>query len=523
MMSASGTFRRGECMRKFLTHVAWVVLVCSGGVVAKQMYREKTFVSSLCPEQMRALLWTNLMQQMDMVSKRRMGGRLQITASAFSTAYDKDFAQYFGMYNPMRNAVESFIGVDQNDINEPLASMNLIHDYARATSVYVGYGIRDKIELRPEKRQLSCTLDYVHGFDAWCEGLSVRISIPFVSVKTSMNPRTMLLDSRGMNLPGTGKHVTLTDFLAGDVVNTDSSNTQAALKKLKIVRGFQETKGLSDIEMALRVRLWQSSASHLDVGVKAVLPVNNTLTGDFLFEPLRGNGGHHGIGGEVLLDFLAFEHGDLNVEIVLNADCIYLFPANEIRVPLFKDAQGNIPAFAGYQLGGRLGSAGVFPMANVLVNEFKVSPGHRGEVVLSAIVSSQGLSLELGAGARGCSQEHVALTTWKDNDVGLVGWDYKTTATVATSNLWSTASIGPDGVAVNAAENLRTVNSASLDLASITTPSMLNAYVFGFAGYSFADWDYPLSFGLGLAHEVALSSNAAPPGWNIMFKFGATF
>lgn len=498
-------------------------IMCAGGLGAQQVYREKTFVSSFAPEQTRALLWTNLMQQIDMVSKKRLGGRVQATTSVHATNNDSDFARYFGMFNPMRNAVESFVGIDQQDPNELLSSMNFIHDYARASSTYAGYGVRDKIAFNPEKKTLALSIDYVHGFDLVCEGLSLRISVPFVRTKTSMNPQTIISDARGMNLPGIGTHVTVSDYLAGTVENKDPSNLQAALKKLKITRGFSEVKGMSDVEIALRMRLWSYDSSHLDIGLKAIVPVASQLKGDFLFEPTCGNGGHRGIGGELLLDFLAYEQGDINFEVVFNVDYSYLFPADEMRVPLFKDKQGNIPSFAAYQLGGKVGVAGMFPMANLLANMFKISPGHKIETTLSCVTSCQGLVFEFGAGAKGRSQEKVEILTWQDDSIGLVRWGYNANNPVTTADLWSTASLGLDGVAINAPSNARTINRESLDLNSITTPSMLTGYLFAFAGYSYSDLLYPLSFGLGMLREMPFSSNASPASWSFMFKLGMNF
>lgn len=490
---------------------------------AKQMYREKTFTAFSSREQTRVLLWTNLMQQMDLVSKKRLGGRIQATASFFTTTDDVDFAKYFGIYNPARNTVESFIGIDQNDINEPLASMNIVHDYARASSVYSGYGLKERLGFKPEKKTLACCIDYVNGFDVFCEGLSLRVSVPFVFVQTSLNPKTLILDARGMNLPGGGKHVTAMDYFSGNIENADPANMQAPLKKLKIPKTFQETKGPGDVEVALRVRLWQQDASHLDVGPKIIIPMGNRSTGEYLFEPLRGNNGHFGVGGELLFDFLAYEYSNISFEVVLNADYTYLLPSDEVRVPLFYDAQGNIPPFAAYQLGGRVGKAGMFPMANELATSCKVSPGHKLEATISCVTSCEGLVLELGAGGKGRSKEHVEVPAWKDDDIGLVAWDYNSTSNVSTAHLWSTASVGPDGVAVNAASHLRTVNTSSLALESITTPSMLSGHVFGFAGYSYTRWPYPLSFGLGGVYELPLSSNASASSWSMFFKFGVNF
>ena len=510
-------------MQSLKTIISILVVCVSFHACAKQMYREKTYVALGSSESNRAMLWSNLMQQMDMISKNHVGSRIQIRASSYSTDKDVDFSQYFGVYNPARNAIESFVGIDQNDANEPLSSMNFIHDYARASSVYPGYGLRDRVSFKPEKRAKAFAIDIVQGFDKLFEGLSFRLTIPYVIARTSMSPKTLLADSHGMNMPGVGTHVTTIEYLAGNVANTDAGNKQEALKKLKITKDEHERKGISDIEIALRARVWEHGGSHLDAGLKMIAPSKHTPTGEYLFEATIGNGGHYGWGVDAVLDFLAFEHNDASVECVVHADYTYLFPANEIRVPLFNDTQGNLLAFGAYQLGGRVGEKGMFPLANALACPYKISPGHKIEGSVSCMYSLQGLVCELGASVTASSKEKVEIVAWNDDEVGLVKWDYDAHSAVSTANLWSTAGVDIDGVAFNSATNARTINKKSLNLESIATPSSMLATLFGFVGYSYAGWKYPASFGVGIMREVSLASNASPAGWNFWLKAGVNF
>ncbi len=504
--------------------ISLVVLCCvTVHVSAKQMYREKTYLSRALPEDNKALLWTGLAQQMDFISKKNVGTRVQARLISSTTDKDADFAQCFGVYNPSRNAVESFVGIDQNDAAEPLSSMSLIHDYARASGWYLGYGLRDRLSFRPQRRSWSVGFDLVQGFDRVFEGCSVRASIPYVISRSYMNTASLIPDAHGMNLPGTGTPVTLLSYLAGDVANTDPGNKQDALKKLKFIKDELERKGVGDIELGLRARCWEHDGGHFDLGLVGVIPSKHTPTGEFLSEPVLGNGGHIGLGIDGVLDMVLFEEGGGCLEFVVHADARYLLPANEIRTPLFNDVQGNLLAYGAYQLGGKVGAAGMFPLANVLTREFKVSPGYRLDISLAGIYSLQGFSVEFGAQAQARSKEKVDIVEWDDNAIGVVQWNYNATSAVTTANLWSTAGVGIDGVAFNAPSNLRTINRSSLNLDSITTPSSIQASLYGFVGYMYTSWRYPLNFGLGMMRDFALGSNVAAPSWNGWCKVGFTF
>ena len=488
-----------------------------------QLYREKTVVTSFAPQDSIPLGWTNFMQQLDLISKKRIGIREQSVGAFYSQKSDENFSNYFGVYNPARNAVESFVGVDQNNSAEPISSMDFIHDAARAESIYSGYGIKDRVRFSPEKMSYSYVFDYVQGFDSFSEGFSVRIKVPMVWVKTSLNPRSLITDARGMSLPGGGGYVTAQQYLAGAVSNDHSINKQASLNFLKITPDAHECKGIAGFDLGMRLRLWSNDASHIDCGVRAIFPYGPKPTGEFLFEPVIQTSTHHGLGFELGLDLLAFERDDLSVEFVLNADVNHLFMAHQIRVPLFKNAQGEVVPFGPYQLGGALGGTGMFPLANVLAQEVKVRPGTAVQISLSSIFSRQGLSLECGMNAKAKSAEEVEIIEWKDNTYGVVKWNYDASTPAARTDLWSTVRVDGAGQSVNAPTESRTINKEHLDLQSITTPGMMQGQIFGFVGYVHQTLKYPLTFGLGLMYEFPLGSNTLAPAWNGWCKLGCNF
>ena len=498
-----------------------IVLSAAFGASAKQMYREKTYLSRVQPEDNKALLWTGLLQQMDFISKKHVGTRMHVRAISSTTDKDTNFAQCFGVYNPARNAVESFIGVDQNDDNELMSSMNFIHDYARSGGWYLGYGLRDRLAFKPERRSWSVGVDLVQGFDRVFEGFSLRASIPYVVCRSYFHPTSLLADAHGMNLPGVGTHVTLLDFVTGNVSNTDAANKQDALKKLKFIKDVHERKGIGDIELGIRARCWEHEGGHLDLGLIYVAPSKHSATGEFLSEATIGNGGHQALGFDGVFDMVAYEKNGASLEFVMHADVRYLMPANEVRTPLFNDAQGSL--IGAYQLGGKIGTAGMFPLANELTREYKISPGYRMEASLVAIYSLQGFSCEVGAQAHARSKEKVAVVNWTDDAIGLVKWNYDAHAAVSTADLWSTAGVGVDGVAFNAPTNARTINKGSLNLDSITTPSLMHGSLYGYIGYMYTAWQNPVNFGLGVMREFTMGSNATTPGWNMWCKAGVNF
>ncbi len=502
----------------------FLLIILSATILSPaHLYREKTVISSFAPENSIPVAWTNFMQQLDLISKKRIGVRTQSVGGFYSQKSDLNFSNYLGIYNPARNAVESFVGIDQNNSAEPLSSMDFIHDAARASSVYSGYGIKDRVSFSPEKTSYSYIFDYVQGFDSFREGFSFRIKVPMVVVKTSLNPRSLITDVRGMSLPGGGGYATAQQYLAGKVSNDHLINKQAALNFLKITPDAHEIKGIAGFELGMRLRLWSDDASHIDCGARAIFPYGPKPTGEFLFEPVISSSSHHGLGFELGLDLLAFERDDLSVEIVLNADVNHLFMAHQTRVPLFKNAQGEVVPFGPYQLGAALGATGMFPLANALAQEVKVRPGTAVQISLSSIFSRQGLSLECGMNAKAKSAEAVEIIEWKDNTYGVVKWNYDASTVATQTALWSTISVDGEGQGVNAPVGSRTINKEHLDVQSITTPGMMQGQIFGFVGYVHQTLKYPLTFGLGLMYEFPLGSNTSAPAWNGWCKLGCNF
>jgi hypothetical protein len=207
----------------------------------------------------------------------------------------------------------------------------------------------------------------------------------------------------------------------------------------------------------------------------------------------------------------------------MNSDFKYLLPANQVRVPLFKNAQGEVLAFGPYQLGAAVGSAGLFPLANVLAREFKIYPGQALQASFSCIFSRQGLSMECGSSVRAKSAEKVEIIDWEDDKYGVAKWDYNATTNATTSSLWSTVGLDDTGIALNAPANKRTINKENLDLDSIKSPGMMQGGLYAFIGYAHQKRQYPFTFGIGMMYEFPIGSNALAGSLSCWGKAGINF
>ena len=487
---------------------------------AREVVHEHSYLVHTHPAHDRALLWSTFFQQLDIYNSNNVGGKLQVSSFFHTSLQRSETAQFFGMYNPARDAIEPFVGVAQDRPAELLSSMDIVHDQARADEELTNYGIRDQVYFNPEYRAMGVRFDYVQELPFMGNGAFIRFSVPFVTARSQVYPQSQLEDAHSIDIPGTTRRASLLDYLAGRVENKLDPNLQEPLKRMKMTHNSVEVKGMGDIEVAGRIRIWRRGSSHIDVAAKGIIPTSpdSHNTGEYFFEPRIANGGHYGVGGEIFCDAILWEENHAAIEFIGHLDYTYLFEAKEVRTPLFNSAQGDTPGWAYYQLGGEVGAKGVFPLVNRLTRDYNVTPGHRVQGLAALAVQHSGLIGELGVGAWGTSGESVSIVSWDDGKYALTKWSYDTSLPFTLADAWSSYTGGS-----NAPEALRTIDAGNINLASITMPSTLAAQLYGAVGYTYMTFSHPLSIGLGATRTFALSNNAVLPAWSAWMKAGLNF
>lgn len=529
--------------------VALILLAPFCNKIFPGTYFERTHLAIRAPGEQQPIIWNKLYQQVDLIYPYKVDGKLQATAFyQRSSGNGSSLGKYHGMYNGMTGRIDDFIGVDRDDTQVLITPGAFIHDvsdvlnYARQTNINLGTMLKDKLAIRPKRKSLGLRLDYVQGLNDFINGLSIRVSLPIAQVKTSENPHSTMDSATKSNLPNylgvtnlgavpaalpvpavtqasvSSEKYSLLDYVAGRLSNSHANNKQATLQKMKIDSGTRSKTGLGDCTVAMSYRFWETNSSRIDLSCFYVLAFSDGPKGDYLLEPITGNGGHRGFGLGLNGVFVIKENEKEAFEVVSSFEYRHLFEANETRAPLFKNAGGETLAWGLYNLGGEHGKQGVFPLANVLTRPYKIKPGASWDFLLELAYQVEGFSIEVGHNLVITNAEKASICSWENSMYGVAKYDYNTAVNFdVTDHAWS------GNGSRNALANLRDIKEERLLMDSICTPRVFKHQIFATVGYCNEDFKYPLSFGIGGFKDFTTVDNTTTKEWGIWGKAGINF
>lgn len=165
------------------------------------------------------------------------------------------------------------------------------------------------LTFEPRITNLMVDLSFYLGLDEWVNGLYLRFHAPIVHTRWDLNFCEKVID-RGSNayLPGYFNESTTgvdraqlvesaTDFLTGCATpNLGNLVTVECLRNSRLYRRTRNKTTLSDLQGALGWNFAQSDDYHIGLNLRGAAPTGNRPTGEFLFEPIVGNGHHWELG-----------------------------------------------------------------------------------------------------------------------------------------------------------------------------------------------------------------------------------
>jgi hypothetical protein len=338
-----------------------------------------------------------------------------------------------------------------------------------------------------------------------------------------MNIKSLVTEVK-TRLPGdstiaqTGPQYGFLDYLAGKIENTNEHNFQEPLKYAKITAGSHSKSGIADVEATLGYTLWHKKRLRIDLSGSMIIPTGSTPNGNYIFEPVYGNGHHWGLTVAFDSSCKLWNRSDRHVELTLVAKYKYLFPSTEKRtldfilndsaeVQNFVRFTNSRPLAGYYLLGGKNGNKGVFPLANVLTQDLRVSPGSQLEGMVNLSFFFKGLIFDLGYDFYAREKEAVALKhVWENDTYALAALNYQTNANFASGNraeaYW--------------------INDSKLDFDTVRTPDQITHKVYAGFGYEWEKVQYPVMLGLGFAYESS-NNNSALTNWQAWGKLAVSW
>ncbi len=303
------------------------------------------------------------------------------------------------------------------------------------------------------------------------------------------------------------------------VATTDDTRNRDQLKplaKAKMVKKRKKTH-IADIDLAIGYHLVSDADRSVSVNLGLTIPTTGRPRGNYLFEPVVGNGGHvaltAGLDGHYHL--LSGDRG--HVWVNTHWQYKYLLSAKESRT-LGMVLNGDTVPFGHYFGVGFVNTtAPLFPAANELTRNVRVRPGSQLEGVVSLSFHGKGMMLDLGYNLH-----------WKDQErVGLPSAAQKALSTLRLPNLNPDAStlVALSPTSFNTTRALDATNSVALSVDTNTAraQSSLTHRFYTGLGYRFSRCGKrSLCVSVGASYELPHSNNALEV-YQVWGKFGLLF
>lgn len=318
---------------------------------------------------------------------------------------------------------------------------------------------QSSVQFKPTIKNVIVDLQSYFGLDQLAEGLYFRIDFPVAYTRWNLNTHEVVQDSGGVNDYTQGYFTAstvsrqrllnrATDFFSGEAVPDllTGQPIPVTFQPLKFSKwpvschsGLSKT-GLSQLALVLGYNVLCDGDYTFGINLRTEAPTGNKPEGEFLFEPIVGNGHHWtlGIGFNAHAILWRSDCDDSFFGFYLNANITHLFGTCQTRA-FDLCLQG---ANSRYMLAQKLGSntqelnggtslsdsqfINVFaPVANLTTSKVNVSASAQGDIALKfAYVTDSGFSFDIGYNFWGRTCEDIDIK--KDcNAVTLTDWALK--------------------------------------------------------------------------------------------------
>jgi hypothetical protein len=306
------------------------------------------------------------------------------------------------------------------------------------------------------------------------------------------------------------------------------ANSQDFLKKALLLD--QRAIGVADIELEMNYNAIHRAWGCWHLGVGLTVPTGNTTDGTYAFQPVVGNNGHIGVGGQSSMVLDVLSHGSHHLSLHGNARYRYLLESDEVRTLGIKDRN-----FGQYHLLAKTGDVRgsmLRPAANELTLAVDVTPGHQFDGTVSLAYSWRKLSIDLGYNLYFRNDESLRLrNAFADNTYAIVKRDYEADAATAANNDVGTAQtnfqfntpLRNDHTSIlDGGFPAGVVNADKLDLRAASDERQMSHALFASVGLAMNGEETPVVAGLGGSYEFAGANNGLEQ-WTLWVKAGISF
>lgn len=516
----------------YVKQLSLVMMTALLGVSLLQAYEQKTYLAPRPVGVNKSIAFTPCAERKD---KPALFTGVRFTPFFQASTNESALGRYFGVGNGKNNFTVGkryqFQPINDPTVPNPLtadlvsspadvdgALLSGFQDFNNDDEVVIPHQFKGTVTFNPNQEVLGSRFDAVYASHLH-EGFFFHVGMPFITVNHHMH--MVVTDENRVqigvdaNYNGKGAYYNLQDLFAGEITipaSIDPTDRREPLTKSKIT-GRKTQGGVADIDVTFGHRKVSSDTLHYSGNVRLTLPTGNRPSGEFLFEPVVGNGHHVGLGFGWDLAKQWWHNQNCNMWFNVGLQYQYLFKDHEARM-LGVKGYSTIPTLPQYCLMGTVHGAtqdgvAIFPAANQLTRSVNVTPGSSLDALVDVAFHCNSFVFDVGYNLYWKAREKVAVRAWEDNTYGLLAFTFVTDGAV-TTGLNGNSYYFVDG---------KYLNRENLDTAAAETPDQVTHKMHVGVTYHAECCSHPVTAGFGGSFEFA-QSNAALDQYAVWVKGG---
>lgn len=349
---------------------------------------------------------------------------------------------------------------------------------------------------KPKVSNAIADFNLYFGLDGLACGLWARIDAPFVHTKWDLD-YCERVTAPGVNgydagyfgsvaVPRTQLRYEFTEFANGGrglfFQNLAQSNQNVFVEPLKASKMSTcslSKNGVAEVRFDLGYNFAQGENYHFGIAARVAAPTGNRPLGEWLFEPIVGNGHHWEFGGMITSHWTMWRNAcnDASIGLYVDAKITHLFRTRQVRsfdlvgrpnsrymlaerldVPVANLFANPLPGdVAGSQAPVAQFKNLLTPVANLTTLDVKVSSGVQADVVALLNFSKCDYSFDIGYNFWGRSCQKIRLACCDDStEFATRNWALK-----GDANVYGFQRTGGTPIALSATESKATINSGT--------------------------------------------------------------
>lgn len=417
-------------------------------------------------------------------------------ATAFTLEYTQSFRPndiMQTMFGPLLQCTSSdgtFIGISGSQYGSR-NEKDLLADYFG-----LPVDFKSVVKFTPSIRNIILDFDFYLGLDEWLCGLYFRIHAPVVHTWWNLNFCEKVTSggtigyapgyfSSDTTTIGTGSLLhSFKDYVYEQLApNIGENDIFESLKFARMSPQHLQLTRLSDLEAAMGWNFVQSDEYHFGFNIRMTAPCGNRPKGQYLFEPIIGNGHHWGLGGGLTAHWRLWtdETADNSLGFYADANIGTLFKAHQRRTfdlvnrPLSRYMLAELlgspvvnlfanpdPATAASSVAPIGQFQGVFrPVANLTTIEVNSSFGVQADITLLLNYTHRNFGFDIGYNYWNITCEKLQTTCCINPLNDNTNWTLKGDAYVYGFAATDSTVLPGQAIALSATENTATITSGT--------------------------------------------------------------